>query len=925
MTSAHTRRTGYQVLLCCLVAYSLLVLTLDVQSIWWDEGISLHLAGLPWQEIIDDRASNIHPPLYFFLLKLWTGVVGDTSFAARYLSALATTLLPVVAFRFIRDRIGARSGRTVACLLAFAPPFIVYGQETRAYSLLPLGVIALWSLVWPGRRSRHPAQSRNPHEPLLAGAKLGLVQAALGLTHYAGVVAAWVVALGYAWRWMRERRAGKLHAAVILARDWLIGAALTAGAVLPWCVLVLSRGWVGLTRQAGLSNILSAPAPAGYVAALNAIFHTSGLPEALGLPHLIRPATGIGTLLALAAGMALWRSQRRRAVGSLIALWLAPFAAAPVIWWLSPQSHPRYLYAFILGGWLLTGVVISCRQLPRILCLSLLAFVLANNLLGLQTYFTDPGVARSDVRAAANYIREVAEPGDVALVPDTDWSLASYDIGMASLQMVPDDMADAAGRTNLDLGVVGSRVYALDYERGALDPRGAVRAALTWGGPLVERKQFQGVGLESYQVWRTPEVPDCRGVAPVCVTGTGLCVTGVALPSDPISGGAVPVALCWRKSEGDLRRYTVAVRLYGPSGDYITGDNDLLLDATGQPTDQWASQSTASYHLLPLPVGALPMAHTVELRLYDVLGPEQPVLLEGPELSGPAPAAVIAQVAPATSPWLTVSSYVLPEPPGGLDVSLGPALSLVGARLDREVVRPGETFYVTLHWALHQGSVSAEMSPQVALVHDDHTTIVVDSAIESLALPPGRPTLETLAVQVPPVAPSAEAEVLLRSKGVSERIGKISIASSEHLFETPQLDYAVEASAGDVAALLGFDLMPGTDVRAGEPLTVTLVWRALTGAAEQDLKVFLHLVGEDGQLVAQDDAKPAGWSRPTSGWLRDEVIVDQHVLRWQETAVSGSARLMVGFYDEATAERQDWSTGDDAYILPVTLEIMPPE
>ncbi|MBN1249561.1 MAG: hypothetical protein JXC32_18005, partial [Anaerolineae bacterium] len=105
---------------------------------------------------------------------------------------------------------------------------------------------------------------------------------------------------------------------------------------------------------------------------------------------------------------------------------------------------------------------------------------------------------------------------------------------------------------------------------------------------------------------------------------------------------------------------------------------------------------------------------------------------------------------------------------------------------------------------------------------------------------------------------------------------------------------------------------------------VTLVWRAEAGAAEEDLKVFVHLITEDGPLVAQDDAKPVGWSRPTSSWLPGEIIIDAHPLTWHDRAVTGTAQIRVGFYDEGTGARQVWSNGEDAYELPVAVTIGAP-
>jgi len=153
--------------------FALLVLTLDAQSLWWDESISLHLTTLSWPEIVANRAANIHPPLYFFALKLWAALAGRTPFAARYLSALAATLLPAAAYAFTRRRVSERAGRASALLVALAPPFFIYGQEARGYAFLPLLMLALLAQVWPAKRQeargkRQAASGKNPQPSALS-------------------------------------------------------------------------------------------------------------------------------------------------------------------------------------------------------------------------------------------------------------------------------------------------------------------------------------------------------------------------------------------------------------------------------------------------------------------------------------------------------------------------------------------------------------------------------------------------------------------------------------------------------------------------------------------------------------------------------------------------------------------------------------
>jgi hypothetical protein len=72
--------------------------------------------------------------------------------------------------------------------------------------------------------------------------------------------------------------------------------------------------------------------------------------------------------------------------------------------------------------------------------------------------------------------------------------------------------------------------------------------------------------------------------------------------------------------------------------------------------------------------------------------------------------------------------------------------------------------------------------------------------------------------------------------------------------------------------------------------------------------VFVHLIDETGNIVAQSDAAPANWTRPTTGWLPGEYVVDAHTLNLPAALPPGPLTLRVGLYDPATGARL--MTGD---------------
>jgi hypothetical protein len=120
-------------------------------------------------------------------------------------------------------------------------------------------------------------------------------------------------------------------------------------------------------------------------------------------------------------------------------------------------------------------------------------------------------------------------------------------------------------------------------------------------------------------------------------------------------------------------------------------------------------------------------------------------------------------------------------------------------------------------------------------------------------------------------------------------MGLNSLAGVGQRFWSPQ---HVDARVEDVALLLGYDTehASGTDA-----LDVTLYWLALREVS-QDFKVFVHLLGQDGQVVAQHDGDPVGEFTPTTRWRSGELIADRHRIPLPPSLPSGSYELRAGMY-----------------------------
>lgn len=110
----------------------------------------------------------------------------------------------------------------------------------------------------------------------------------------------------------------------------------------------------------------------------------------------------------------------------------------------------------------------------------------------------------------------------------------------------------------------------------------------------------------------------------------------------------------------------------------------------------------------------------------------------------------------------------------------------------------------------------------------------------------------------------------------------------------------VKAQFGDSILLDAYEI--SGQPAAGQPLDVTLYWQALSPPPD-DYTVFVHLLDEQGQIVAAHDSMPAANSFPTRAWQPGLLVGDTHRLELPVELAPGDYQVNVGLYLLETGER----------------------
>jgi len=207
---------GVEIALPALFTLWVILLAASNQGIWVDEAYSLAAIRHSWSDMMALLKQDVHPPLYYILLKGVSLFFGDGVFAMKMVSIVPTVLTLIITTLFLRREFSGRAAVLFQLCFLASQPMFHYGIEIRMYSwglfFVTMTAIAAWRVVSTGR------------------ARWWLVflvfAEGAAYTHY---YAALVVAIGYAMLFCRALRDSR--------RQIILALCVAAGAVvlyLPW-------------------------------------------------------------------------------------------------------------------------------------------------------------------------------------------------------------------------------------------------------------------------------------------------------------------------------------------------------------------------------------------------------------------------------------------------------------------------------------------------------------------------------------------------------------------------------------------------------------------------------------------------------------------------------------------------------------------
>jgi hypothetical protein len=310
---------------------------------------------------------------------------------------------------------------------------------------------------------------------------------------------------------------------------------------------------------------------------------------------------------------------------------------------------------------------------------------------------------------------------------------------------------------------------------------------------------------------------------------------------------------------------------------------------------QWAWDSREVAVLRGTPPGQ----YNIVLTLFD-LATLQPVTLFDANGGVLGPTAVLGQITVTEPEKLTFIS----------DINMGQVqgITLREFRQDRAAAMPGDLIFLTFFWSHAPQTSSVERFNLQLLNGNDEEVFNWDLPFTLPNYPPSEWPSQMIRGQHLLRLPADlnSGRYYFVADGVA--LGEVDITAPDRTFEAVVMETAVNATFAQnnqpLITLVGLTQSPGSNLQS----LISLLWRA-EAEMPTSYRVFIHLVDGDSQILAQADGEPANWTRPTTGWVPGEYILDNHTLTLPPDLPS-DASLRIGLYDPATGQRLQTEDGE---------------
>lgn len=944
--------------LFAFIAFFLRIFDLSKQSLWYDEAFSVYLAHFDLATITARTAADIQPPLYYYLLNVWMTLAGDSEFAVRFLSLFFGVLTIPLMYITARRLFNSTAALFAVILATFSALYLWYSQEARMYTLITfLGLLSSYALL--RALSPSPLVGRggtysdaDVARQSVAGARHGhegrwwivfvVANVAAVYTHYFAFT---LLAFQFLYAFLVLLRGSKAlgNPRSALCNTLLAFAAILI-AFLPWIPFMLNR----LGEDASYFR--------GELKLDEAVRHivinfSVGESVLENIAQYIAPGWLV-VLVVVMIGYLISRSRTdqptNRPTNGLLFSFLylvVPLALLLFLFSRNPKFNARYLMLASPGFFLLLAAGLAsllafvrsknilARVSSAVALLLAFSFLLLTSLYSITNAYFDPAFTKADFRGVANFISANAQD-DEAIILTSGHLFPAFDYyyrgagrtrNLPELRLPDEATLNADNVLNFDAanevnrGLNGKRgVWLVLWQDEVADPNGVVPMLLASRG--VEQKQDAAFWQVRLRHWRfengfTPlaATPEIRNRTEANFQNT-FQLLGWDQPNPISADQGASLRLFWKSlqtadtSSPNTRRtgsvgdgvspddYNVAIRIVDNNGTFW-GKVDRRPAGFNYPTMRWKqNEIVAGDYVAQLLPGTPAGEYFATVTLFtkqnemglDVLAPNGAPLGKSVRV-GPL------QILPAQK-QPTLADLKIQH---SLSTPLAP-FTLLGYQIGAEKSSTGDSIPLTLFWRADE-KPNAEYSFQIQFGDKFSVPQPLANANDpTTQWSAGEIVRGQYVIQIPPDGNAWSGNLALKLVGGNqERAADLQqpfvVEKTDRNFSAPAPQVSQSANFNNVIELVGYDIS-ARETKAGQPLQVTLYWKAM-GKMEKNYTVFVQLLGAAPPPVAQKDSQPLNGGRPTQTWVAGEYLADPYTLELKPDVPPGEYKILIGWYD----------------------------
>ena len=606
------------VILLLLLATGLRFYQLDNQSFWNDEGNSARLSERTLPLIIEGTASDVHPPLYYVLLRGWRELLGENEFGLRSFSAFAgilTVAATIALARFFFSSFRRRPPSVLTLLAglfaALNPALVYYSQETRMYALLAL-ISSLSTLILLGWLT---------HDRRWAWALAYTLLTTAGLyTHYfypTVIVFQGFIILG----WLLRKYVTLVFAPLQLTAEpnwprvpltWLLTVGISLTLYLPWVPTFLRQTAGRSSERASIPTFL----------------WDSLRWMAFGETITDQELIWVTVIVIFLLFWAIIR-QGRHVVTPLLGVVFPLFA----MYLAGTTNHAFFKFMIIaipffciwLAGSVGNFATVSSRgwDIVQTVAWIFILPVLGGMLFSLQNLYDDPAYARADYRAmAAEIARAENSNAGIILNAPNQWEVFTYYYqGSAPVYPLPKGQPDPQILEPQLAGIAGNheRLYVLFWGEDQRDPE---RVVETWLDTNTFKASEKWIGDVRFAIYATAEGLIEQNPSQEINFDDKISLRSYAIVNDKLApGDIIQVGLFWSAEDVLEERYKVFLHLVDAAGTIVAQQDGEPVGGMS-PTTSWKpGELVIDRHGVFLPETLAPGEYQLLLGLYNVRDP----------------------------------------------------------------------------------------------------------------------------------------------------------------------------------------------------------------------------------------------------------------------------------------------------------------